>query len=378
VLKPLPDYPWDAMLPFAQQARAHADGIVDLSIGSPVDLTPPVVQAALASATDAHAYPQTTGTPALQRAIIDWYARRRGVTGLTEKNVLPTIGSKELVALLPFMIGVGEGDTVVHPRAAYPTYAIGAAMAGADAFASDDPAEWPETTALIWLNSPGNPDGRVLPVDALRAAVARARELGAVIVNDECYAELGWAAPWDAEAIPSILDPRVTDGDTHNILAIYSLSKQSNMAGYRGAFAAGSDEVLGRLLTVRKHAGLMLPAPLQAAMVAALGDDEHVAEQRERYRARREVLLPALVEAGFSIDRSEAGLYLWATAGGDAWDSIRQLAELGILAGPGPFYGDFYPGHVRFSLTATDERIHAAAERLRAWAAVASAAPAGA
>ena len=366
MLKPLPDYPWDAMLPFARQAKAHVDGIVDLSIGSPVDATPPVVQAALAHATDAHAYPQTTGTPALQHAIVDWYARRRGVTGLTADNVLPTIGSKELVALLPFMLGVGEGDTIVHPRAAYPTYAIGAAMAGADAFPSDDPAEWPESTKLIWLNSPGNPDGRVLNVAALRAAVARARELGAVIVNDECYAELGWDAPWDTEPIPSILDPRVTDGDIDNVVAIYSLSKQSNMAGYRGAFAAGSGSVLGRLLTVRKHAGLMLPAPLQAAMVAALGDDEHVTVQRERYRARREVLRPALVAAGFRIDTSEAGLYLWATAGDDAWESIRQLAELGILAGPGPFYGDFYPRHVRFSLTASDERITAAAARLSA------------
>jgi succinyldiaminopimelate transaminase len=366
VLKPLPDYPWDQMLPFAATARAHADGIVDLSIGSPVDATPPVVQAALAHATDAHAYPQTVGTPALQRAIIDWYARRRGVTGLTEKNVLPTIGSKELVALLPFMIGVGEGDTIVHPRAAYPTYAIGAAMAGAESFPSDDPSEWPETTRLIWLNSPGNPDGRVLTVDALRAAVQRARELGAVIVNDECYAELGWDAPWNTEPIPSILDPRVTDGDQRDIVAIYSLSKQSNMAGYRGAFAAGCDAVLGRLLTVRKHAGLMLPAPLQAAMVAALGDDGHVDVQRERYRARRAVLLPALQAAGFRIDRSEAGLYLWATAGVDAWQSIQSLAELGILAGPGPFYGDHYPEHVRFSLTAADERIHAAAARLSA------------
>jgi succinyldiaminopimelate transaminase len=366
VLKPLPDYPWDAMLPFAAAARAHADGIVDLSIGSPVDATPPVVQAALASATDAHAYPQTTGTPALQQAIVRWYERRRGVTGLSEKNVLPTIGSKELVALLPFMIGVGEGDTIVHPRAAYPTYAIGAALAGADSFPSDDPAEWPESTKLIWLNSPGNPDGRVLNVAALRAAVARARELGAVIVNDECYAELGWAAPWDTEPIPSILDPRVTDGDVEGIVAIYSLSKQSNMAGYRGAFAAGCGAVLGRLLTVRKHAGLMLPAPLQAAMVAALGDDEHVSVQRERYRSRRQLLLPALEAAGFRIGNSEAGLYLWATAGEDAWDSIRRLAELGILAGPGPFYGDFYPQHVRFSLTATDERIAAAATRLRA------------
>jgi len=353
------------MVPFAARARAHADGIVDLSIGSPVDATPEVIRRALADSTDAHSYPQTAGTPELQQAIIAWYERRRGVTGLGARNVLPTIGSKELVALLPFMIGLGEGDTVVHPRAAYPTYAIGAAMAGADALASDDPAEWPATTKLIWLNSPGNPDGRVLTIDELRAAVARARELDAVVVSDECYAELGWDAPWTTEPIPSILDPRVIEGNRHNVLAIYSLSKQSNMAGYRGAFAAGCGGVLARLLTVRKHAGLMLPAPLQAAMVAALGDDEHVAVQRERYRARRAVLLPALQDAGFRIDHSAAGLYLWATAGRDAWESIGSLADLGILAGPGPFYGDVYPQHVRFSLTATDERIAAAAVRLR-------------
>ena len=364
MLKPLPDYPWDQMVPFAAQARQHPDGIVDLSIGSPVDATPDVVQQALRAATDAHAYPQTVGTPALQQAIIAWYARRRGVTGLEPNNVLPTIGSKELVALMPFMLGVGEGDTIVHPLAAYPTYAIGAAIAGATPLAADDPAEWPDSTKLIWLNSPGNPDGRVLSVDELRAAVARARELGAVIVNDECYAELGWDAPYDTEPIPSILDPRVIEGDQRKIVAIYSLSKQSNMAGYRAAFAAGDSDVLGRVLTVRKHAGLMLPAPLQAAMVAALGDDEHVAAQKERYRARRAVLRPALEQAGFRIDRSEAGLYLWATEGRPAWQSIERMASLGILAGPGPFYGDVYPEHIRFSLTATDERIAAAAARL--------------
>src|SRR3954470_18179265 len=187
------------MTPYAATARAHADGIVDLSIGSPVDPTPGLIREALAAATDAHAYPATVGTPALREAIVEWFARRRGVSGLSVENVLPTIGSKELVAFLPFMLGLGDGDVVVHPRAAYPTYAIGAAMAGATAVASDDPAEWPEGTRLVWLNSPGNPDGRILSVAELRAAVARARELGAYMPSDEWYAELGWEAPWDAE-----------------------------------------------------------------------------------------------------------------------------------------------------------------------------------
>jgi succinyldiaminopimelate transaminase len=366
-LQELPDYPWDLMAPYAERARSHPDGLVDLSIGSPVDPTPELIREALAAATDAHAYPQTVGTPALREAIVEWFERRRGVRGLTVDNVLPTIGSKELVAFLPFLLGLGEGDVVVHPRAAYPTYAIGAAMAGAEAVASDDPAEWPENTRLVWLNSPGNPDGRVLGVPELRAAVARARELGAVIAGDECYAELGWEAPWDAERVPSILDPRVIGQNRSDVLAVYSLSKQSNLAGYRAAFVAGCRTVIARLTNVRKHAGLMLPSPLQAAMVVALGDDEHVAAQKERYRARRDLLKPALEAAGFRVDHSEAGLYLWATEGRDAWESIGRLADLGILGGPGHFYGEAYPQHVRLSLTATDERVAAAAERLRAF-----------
>lgn len=361
----LPEYPWDLMTPYAATARAHTGGIVDLSIGSPVDPTPDIIREALARATDAHAYPTTVGTPALREAIVAWFARRRGVTGLTPDDVLPTIGSKELVAFLPFMLGLGEGDAVVHPRAAYPTYAIGAALAGARSVAADDPAEWPDDTRLVWLNSPGNPNGHVLDVPALRAAVSRARELGAVVASDECYAELGWDAPWNAECIPSVLDPRVVGDDMHDVVAVYSLSKQSNLAGYRAAFIAGGRSIIDRLTTVRKHAGLMVPAPLQSAMVVALGDEAHVEVQRELYRARRAVLRPALEAAGFRVDDSEAGLYLWATEGRDAWESIGRLAGLGILAGPGVFYGDSFPQHVRLSLTATDERIDAAAARLR-------------
>lgn len=365
----LPDYPWDLMAPFRERAAAHPEGVVDLSIGSPVDPTPALVREALANATDAHAYPQTTGTDELRGAIIDWFVRRRGVTGLTEANVLPTVGSKEFVALLPFLLGLGEGDVVVHPRAAYPSYEMGAVLVGATSMASDDPAEWPAATKLVWLNSPGNPDGRVLTIDELRAARERALELDAIIVGDECYAELGWEGEWADAPIPSLLDPRVVGDSRRNTLVAYSLSKQSNMAGYRTAFIAGCRTVIGRITTVRKHAGLMLPQPLQAAMIAALRDDVHVAEQKARYRARRERLKPALEAAGFRVDRSEAGLYLWATEGRDAWDSIGMLADLGIVAGPGHFYGVHHPEHVRLSLTATDDSIEAAAERLRAAAA---------
>ena len=360
----LADYPWDSVAPYAARARAHPDGLVDLSIGSPVDPTPAVIEEALAAATDAHAYPQTVGTPALRQAIADWYYRRRGVGGLTADHVLPTIGSKELVALLPLLLDLGSGDVVVHPRAAYPTYEVGARLVGATPLAADEPENWPEGTRLIWLNSPGNPDGRVLDAATLRAAVARARELGAIVASDECYAELGWDSPWDREPIPSVLDPRVTDGDLRGILSVYSLSKQSNLAGYRAAFLGGDPDVVARLVTARKHLGLMLPAPVQTAMLAALGDDAHVTAQRERYRSRRATLRPALESAGFRIDHSEAGLYLWATEGRDGWDSLGRLADLGILAGPGHFYGEHYPEHIRLSLTAPDERVAAAAARL--------------
>jgi succinyldiaminopimelate transaminase len=363
----LPDFPWDTIAEFADRARAHPDGIVDLSVGSPVDPTPAFIREALAAATDAHSYPQTAGSVPLREAIVAWYARRRGVE-LTVANVLPTIGSKELVSLLPLLLGLGEGDVVVQPTLAYPTYAIGAALVGATVLSSDDPVAWPSTTRLIWLNSPSNPDGRVRSVDSLRAAVVRARELGAVIVNDECYAELNWTSESGATyaATPSILDPYVLQGSRDHVLSVYSLSKQSNLAGYRAGFVAGCSDLIDEILAVRKHIGLMPPAPVQAAMVAALGNDEHVVAQRAIYRARRERLMTALLAAGFTIDASDAGLYLWATRGEDALETISWLADRGILAAPGSFYGDDPAIHVRLALTATDADIARAADRLAA------------
>lgn len=355
----LPDFPWDSLAAFAEKARAHSGGMIDLSVGSPVDETPGIIRDALSAATDAHAYPQTAGTPRLRETIVDWYARRRGVDDLTVANVMPTIGSKELVALMPLLFGLGRGDVVVHPAVAYPTYAIGAALVGARAVATDDPAEWPENTKLVWLNSPGNPTGRIAGVEYLRAAVARARELDAVVVNDECYAELAW----QGEA-PSILDPRVIEGERNHVLSVYSLSKQSNLAGYRAGFVAGCSNLIAELLEARKHIGLIPPAPVQAAMVVALGDDEHVAAQRARYAARRAALVPAIEAAGLRIDESAAGLYLWATRGEDAMATVAWFAERGILVAPGSFYGD--PTHVRIALTATDADIALAVARLGA------------
>lgn len=355
----LPEFPWDSLAPFAKTASAHPGGMIDLSVGSPVDPTPAVVRAAVAEASDAHSYPLTAGTPALREAIVDWYARRRGVTDLSVANVMPTIGSKELIALMPLLFGLGRGDTVVFPAVAYPTYAIGAALVGATALASDDPAEWPDSTKLIWINSPGNPDGSVRSVAYLREAVARARELDAVVVNDECYAEFAW----DAES-PSILDPRVIEGQRNHVLSVYSLSKQSNLAGYRAGFVAGCSDLVGELLAARKHIGLIPPAPVQAAMIAALEDEAHVAEQRAVYAARRGILRPALEAAGFRVDHSEAGLYLWVTRDEDALATVAALAGLGVLVAPGSFYGAAANRHVRIALTATDAHVAEAARRI--------------
>ncbi|AMM20291.1 succinyldiaminopimelate transaminase [Frondihabitans sp. PAMC 28766] len=362
----LPDFPWDSLADATAVARGHKGGIVDLSVGSPVDPTPELIRESLREATDAHSYPQVAGTPALRAAIIDWYERRRGVTGLTDANVLPTIGSKELIAGMALWLGIGPGDTVVYPKNAYPTYELGAALVGAKALASDDPDEWPASTKLIWLNSPGNPDGSVLSFEAMRRAVERGRDLGAVIAGDECYAELGWSPEYDTVATPCILDPRVIGDTRRNVVSVYSLSKQSNLAGYRAGFIAGCGDVVQQLLAVRKHAGLMPPAPVQRAMVTALGDDTHVRAQKALYRGRRDRLKAALEQAGFRIDRSSAGLYLWATRGEDAWATVSWLAERGILVAPGTFYGTDGSQHVRIALTTTDERIDAAVHRLTA------------
>ncbi|MFV0253041.1 MAG: succinyldiaminopimelate transaminase [Beutenbergiaceae bacterium] len=362
------DYPWDRIAPYIQIASRHPDGVVDLSIGTPVDPTPPFIRHALADNADAPGYPTVLGTPRLRQAMVDWFTRNRRVQGLSADGVLATIGSKELVGLLPSLLGIGSGDAVVVPRVGYPTYAVGARLAGARVLATDDVADWAERTdvKLVWLNSPSNPTGEVLDVDRLRAVVTAARECGAVVAGDECYAQLPWSQPWAGDGVPSVLDPRVV-GDSHDgVLAAYSLSKQSNLAGYRAGLLAGDRELIARLVLLRRHLGMMLPAPVQVAMSAALADDEHVTQQRERYRRRRELLVPALRQARFAVDHSEAGLYLWARSldGADCWQLLERLATIGIVAGPGEFYGADSSDHVRIALTSPDERIAAAAQRL--------------
>lgn len=356
----LPDFPWDKLTDHAATARSHPDGIVDLSVGTPVDPTPEVVQDALRAAADSPGYPTTIGLPETRQAAIDWLARRHGVTGLGLDAVLPVIGSKELIGSLALHLGVGPGDLIGYPALAYPTYEVGAALAGAEAMATDSlTAFGPRVPKILWINSPSNPSGRVLPLDHLRKVVDWCRERGTLLVSDECYIECAWD-----ERPMSVLHPDVCDGSHEGILTVHSLSKRSNLAGYRCAFVAGDPACVGELLAVRKNLGLQMPGPQQRAMIAALADDAHVSDQHAAYAARRAKLREALLSAGFTIDHSQASLYLWATRGQDCWHTVADLAERGILVAPGAFYGSAGRHHVRVAFTAPDERIDAAVARL--------------
>jgi len=299
-------------------------------------------------------YPLTAGTQQLRDAIRKWASDRLGATG--EFDVLPLIGSKEFVAWLPTIL---QSKKVLFPKVAYPTYNVGAIIAGADPVAVDiDARSWPDSD-LAWINSPSNPTGRVHTESELKAAIEYARTHKTPVVSDECYLEFG-----DKAQPFSILS--FTDGDNSNLLAVHSLSKRSSMAGYRGAFVIGDPALIKKILEIRKHAGMMVPLPIQHAMIAALSDDAHVQEQRARYNNRRKTLAPALESIGFRIDHSDAGLYIWCTRGEDSWKSVEALAELGILVTPGIFYGNDGAQHVRIAMTATDNAITDAATRISA------------
>ena len=357
----LPAFPWDRLAPASARASAHPDGIVDLSIGTPVDPVPAVVRDALAAASNSPGYPLTRGTDRLRAAASGWLARRHGVQ-VSPDAVLPVIGTKEFIAALPTLLGCGQGDAVAFPELAYPTYDIGARLAGAQSVATDEPETVaPAPVRLAWLNSPSNPTGRVLPAARMAELVGWARSAGAVLASDECYIDLGF------EASPTpVLHPQVSGGSHAALLAVYSLSKRSNLAGYRAGFVTGDPDLVAALLEIRKHAGLIVPAPVQAALTAALDDDAHAEAQHARYADRRSALRPALEQAGWTVSHSQAGLYLWAThPDHDCWQSVRSLAEIGVLVSPGEFYGSAGARHIRVALTATDERIATAISRLR-------------
>lgn len=356
----LPDFPWDTISGAKRLAASHEDGIVDLSVGTPVDPVDPVIRDALAASSEFPGYPATLGTAALREAAVGALSRRFAITGLDESSILPVIGTKEVIAGLPSQLGVPEGDTVVIPRVAYPTYEVGALLAGAVPRRADAVADYgDDVPAAIFVNSPSNPTGAVLSAEHLRGVVEWAREHGSVVISDECYLGLTWEG-----VAHSVLHPDVCGGDHTGLIAVHSLSKVSNLASYRAGFLAGDTALIAELLAVRKHSGMIVPFPIQGATIAALNDDAHVDAQRERYRSRRDRLKAAVEHAGFTVDDSEAGLYLWTTRGDDSRATLDWFAQRGILVAPGDFYGPSGAEHVRVALTATDERIDAAVARL--------------
>jgi succinyldiaminopimelate transaminase len=372
-----PPYPHDRLGPVRAVAAAVPGGMVDASVGTPVDPMPDVVVRALADAAPgATGYPATIGSPALREAAAAWIARRFGCV-VTTDEVVPCIGTKELVASLPRVLSLRDPsrDTVLYPAVAYPTYEMGALLGGLrpvpvpvdDGWHLDlarvDPAD-AARALVLWLNDPGNPTGVTATPARMRDAVEWARARGVVVASDECYAEF----TYDAHGVPAA-PVTALDAGSDGVLAVHSLSKRSNMAGLRSGFVAGDRALVGYLGEVRKHGGLIMPAPVQAATVAALGDDEHVAEQRDRYARRRAVVLPALEARGLVHDGGSSTFYLWlrdADRARDGWAIADDLATTGLVVAPGDFYGDASTDHVRVALTLSDDQVALVAERATA------------
>lgn len=372
-------YDWSRIAPYKTKAAQVPGGIVDLSVGSPVDPVPQSVREALAVASDAknaHGYPVTAGSGDLRDAIFEWFRAVRGVDLQSiNADVVPTVGSKEAVALMASLLHLGEGDVVVQPKVSYPTYEIGTQLAGASVLKVDDVSDvdsWCHVPGVkaVWVNSPCNPTGGVLSGGWLSDIVAAARRIGAVVLSDECYALMCWSSnsrdfhvdgagagastPVSLATSPCALNTAVCDGTADRILVLYSLSKQSNMAGYRTAFIAGDAGLVREMSAYRKQIGQIIPGPVQSAMAAGLRDFDAAKTQWTRYRRRLKTLVGALRSAGYDARMPQGALYVWVRAkSGDCWRDMDDLAALGIIASSGEFYGA--PECLRFSATASDD-----------------------
>jgi succinyldiaminopimelate transaminase len=365
-----PPYPYDRLRVLERLADSLPGGVVDCSIGTPCDPVPDVAARAAAAALPASmGYPASAGSAALRDAAAAWIGRRFGVS-VDASHVGACVGTKELVASLPHLLRLRnpQRDTVLYPAVAYPTYEMGAILAGCRPVPVALDAQWhldlstisaedAERALLLWVNEPGNPTSSVATRDQLAATAAWARERGIVVASDECYTEF---APEPATILTSGLD---------GVLAMHSLSKRSNLAGMRVGFYAGDGNLVEYLVETRKHAGLMAPAPMQAAAVAALGDDEHVDVQRARYAERRAFALDALAPLGLVHDGGPCAFYLWlrhAESADDGWEIAAQLAQAaGLLVAPGDLYGPVGADHVRVALVQPRERLELAFDRLR-------------
>lgn len=355
-----PPYPQDRLDDLRTTAAQVDGGAIDASIGSPIDPMPAVVIQALAQATPgATGYPRSVGSPEYRQAASTWLAHRLGVD-VGPDDIAACVGMKELVVSLPRILSLRDPsrDTVLYPAVSYPSYAMGAELAGLRAVSVPLDDDWlprldavadadAERALVLWLNQPGNPTGSHASAGQLTTWATWARERGIIVASDECYVE------FDPE--PST----VLRGGSQGVLALHSLSKRSNMAGLRAGFVAGDPELVRYLGEVRKHAGLMVPSPVQAAAVAALGDDDHVVVQRERYDRRRAALLPAFEAIGLRHAGGPSTFYLWLAAadGADGWEIAKRLVEYGLVCAPGDLYGPDGAPYARVSLTIPDDAV---------------------
>ncbi len=356
-----PPYPYDRLGEIVDLAQRHEGGAVDLSIGTPCDPAPDAVLAALCAGDTARGYPPSIGTPAFRAAAAGWIERRLGARVDPDTEVAACVGTKEFVASMPQYLALRDPsrDTILYPAISYPTYEMGATLAGLRAVPylqlDDIDAADAGRALAIWVNSPANPSGQL---HDLAAAATWGRAHDVLVVSDECYAEFTWATERTTV---------LRTGST-GVLALHSLSKRDNFAGARIGFYAGDAELVHYLREVRKHAGLMPPGPVQAAAVVALGDDEHVERQRARYVRRLRRLVSLLAAAGYRAELPEGAFYLWVAApGGDAWAAARDLAtKAGIVVSPGEFYGPHGGAYFRVAAVQPDERIDLAASRVGA------------
>ena len=360
-----PPYPYDRLDELKAVADAHPGGVVDLSIGTPTDPPPQAVIDALAASGAERGYPPSIGSPAYREAAAAWLERRLGVRVDPGAELAACIGTKEMVTGTPALLRLRtpDRDTVLHPRVAYPSYEMGATLAGCRAVAippkpdgtldldAVDEAD-AERALCLWVNSPANPSG---DLDDLGAAAEWGRTRGVPVLSDECYVEFTW------DGAPRTILEHGTEG----VLAVHSLSKRSNLAGVRAGFYAGDAALVEYLREVRKHQGMMVPGPVQAAAIAAWADQAHVDEQRARYRGRLELVRDLLAEIGVACELPAGAFYLWVPApGGDAWALARRLAEEGgALVAPGEFDGG--DDHVRIAVVQPDDRLALVGERLR-------------
>ncbi len=376
-----PPYPYDRLEPLRRLADAHPGGAVDCSVGTPGDPPPPTAIGAMARSAHVAGYPPSVGTVAFREAAVRWLARRFGVT-VDASSVAACIGTKEFVADLPHLLRLRspERDTVLYPEVSYPSYAMGAELAGCRAVAVPMDAAWrldlsaidpgdAARASCLWVNTPGNPAGGL---DDLVAAAAWGRARRVPVFSDECYIEFTWdhgdgRGPVAPEA-GSVPGRSILAAGSDGVVAVHSLSKRSNFAGARVGFYVGDDELVHYLSEVRKHAGRMVPGPVQDAAVVALGDDAHVDAQRTRYWERLARLAALLTPFGVDAAMPAGGFYLWVEApDGDAWALAGRLAsDLGLLVSPGEFYGEVAGKFVRVAAVQPDERLDLVERRLAA------------